>query len=214
MSLEHCSFSACTRKLYAKTLCATHYNQQRKGQSLAPIKESFPPLQEGKTCTKCRQALPVTKFYPSRTKPCGVASWCITCSRAAHKAAKEKRNASTRISAETLSHRKMRVRVLTFYAKGTLQCACCGVTHIEFLSIDHINGGGRTHREELRKKSRSIYRALIMANFPDGFRVLCHNCNQALGLYSYCPHQDPEATTEKWLNRKSTLNRGLYAVSN
>ena len=26
-------------------------------------------------------------------------------------------------------------------------------------------------------------------SFPPGFRVLCHNCNQALGAYGYCPHK-------------------------
>jgi hypothetical protein len=24
--------------------------------------------------------------------------------------------------------------------------------------------------------------------FPEGFRVLCHNCNSALGYYGHCPH--------------------------
>jgi hypothetical protein len=31
--------------------------------------------------------------------------------------------------------------------------------------------------------------------------VLCHNCNTAYGLYGYCPHQEPEATTDRWLTR-------------
>jgi hypothetical protein len=30
---------------------------------------------------------------------------------------------------------------------------------------------------------------LIKNNFPDGFQVLCHNCNMSIGLYGYCPHQ-------------------------
>jgi hypothetical protein len=25
--------------------------------------------------------------------------------------------------------------------------------------------------------------------YPKGFRVLCHNCNSARGLYGYCPHK-------------------------
>lgn len=24
--------------------------------------------------------------------------------------------------------------------------------------------------------------------YPKGFRVLCHNCNMAIGFYGYCPH--------------------------
>jgi hypothetical protein len=29
---------------------------------------------------------------------------------------------------------------------------------------------------------------LARNGFPDGYRVLCHNCNMALGQYGYCPH--------------------------
>jgi hypothetical protein len=25
--------------------------------------------------------------------------------------------------------------------------------------------------------------------WPEGYRVLCHNCNSARGLYGYCPHE-------------------------
>jgi hypothetical protein len=30
---------------------------------------------------------------------------------------------------------------------------------------------------------------LIREKLPDGFRVLCHNCNQAIGYYGVCPHE-------------------------
>ncbi len=30
---------------------------------------------------------------------------------------------------------------------------------------------------------------LYRNNWPDGFRILYHNCNQSLGSYGYCPHQ-------------------------
>ncbi len=66
------------------------------------------------------------------------------------------------------------------------KCACCGEVKIEFLCIDHINGNGNSHRKEI---GNNIYRWLIDNNFPQDFRVLCHNCNMSLGLYGYCPHQ-------------------------
>jgi hypothetical protein len=25
--------------------------------------------------------------------------------------------------------------------------------------------------------------------YPPGFRVLCHNCNMAIGLFGVCPHE-------------------------
>lgn len=68
------------------------------------------------------------------------------------------------------------------------RCACCGEVHIEFLCIDHINGGGTKHREKIGKGDM-IYRWLIKNQFPEGFRVLCSNCNQSYGHYGYCPHR-------------------------
>ncbi len=64
-------------------------------------------------------------------------------------------------------------------------CTCCGETQPEFLAIDHIDGGGGQHRKTI---GGGIVAYLIKNKFPDGFRVLCHNCNMALGIYGYCPH--------------------------
>jgi hypothetical protein len=67
------------------------------------------------------------------------------------------------------------------------RCACCGESTPEFLSIDHINGGGRKHRKEIG--SGNMYRWIIDNGFPDSFQILCHNCNQAKGYYGECPHK-------------------------
>jgi hypothetical protein len=38
-------------------------------------------------------------------------------------------------------------------------------------------------------KPHEYYRRLLEAPDPlPGYRVLCQNCNAALGLYGYCPH--------------------------
>ncbi len=69
-------------------------------------------------------------------------------------------------------------------------CDCCGESEIKFLCLDHIGGGGSAHRRELNGNGRAIYGWIIKNNFPDGFRVLCANCNQAYGYYGTCPHQE------------------------
>jgi len=66
------------------------------------------------------------------------------------------------------------------------RCACCGETKIEFLTIDHINGGGKRHKKTFN--GRTISEWLCDNNFPDGFRLLCMNCNFAFGQFGYCPH--------------------------
>jgi hypothetical protein len=72
------------------------------------------------------------------------------------------------------------------------KCACCGEEHYEFLSIDHINGGGTKHRAEVGKGD-VFYKWLRKNGYPEGFRVLCHNCNQAIGFYGFCPHQEGDS---------------------
>lgn len=59
-------------------------------------------------------------------------------------------------------------------------CTCCGST--KRLSIDHVNGDGREHREQLFGSNRGgrtfgLYRWLIASGFPDGFQTLCKPCN-------------------------------------
>jgi hypothetical protein len=57
-------------------------------------------------------------------------------------------------------------------------CACCGTT--EDLSIDHVNGGGSQHREELNCKGGvHFYFWLIDRGFPEGYQTLCVPCNSS-----------------------------------
>jgi len=85
---------------------------------------------------------------------------------------------------------KQRLRQQTVAAYGG-QCACCGEVEPKFLAIDHIDGGGNKHRQRLGMKAGvgQFYRWLRQQGFPPGYRVLCHNCNQAIGNYGFCPHQ-------------------------
>ena len=70
-------------------------------------------------------------------------------------------------------------------------CECCKEDKIEFLAIDHIEGGGNKHRKELGINGGwNFCRWLIKNDFPSGYRILCHNCNQSIGWYGYCPHNN------------------------
>jgi hypothetical protein len=84
-------------------------------------------------------------------------------------------------------YRKQRLEVIEHYGRI---CACCGENRTQFLGIDHINGNGNKHRKELRAgHHRNIVEFLIKAGYPEGYRVLCHNCNLSIGFYGFCPHQ-------------------------
>lgn len=64
------------------------------------------------------------------------------------------------------------------------KCAVCGEDLEIFLTIDHINNDGAEHRRQLRGKNCSginIGAWLRLHNYPQGFQVLCVNCNHAKG---------------------------------
>lgn len=88
-----------------------------------------------------------------------------------------------------IRHQSLKLEVYEAY--GGAICACCGETHIEFLSVDHINNDGAKHRKE-KGVLGGLYGWLKKRNFPPGFRVLCMNCNFALGHGGSCPHQSKE----------------------
>lgn len=78
---------------------------------------------------------------------------------------------------------KYRNAVLDHYGR---QCACCGESFNEFLTIDHING---ENKNEKYRCGFQLYTWLVKNNFPEGFQTLCMNCNFALGKVGYCPHK-------------------------
>lgn len=56
--------------------------------------------------------------------------------------------------------------------------------------IDHVNGGGNAHRRSIGGTTACtvrFYRWLEVNNYPEGFQVLCHNCNFAKS-HGGCPH--------------------------
>ncbi|HZD34901.1 MAG TPA: hypothetical protein VE130_06820, partial [Nitrososphaeraceae archaeon] len=80
--------------------------------------------------------------------------------------------------------RRWRLRTFVLEHYGG-KCVCCGETTIEFLSMDHIDGGGNYHRRQMQKH---IWNWLKSNDYPEGFQVLCYNCNLSKGFHGYCPH--------------------------
>lgn len=115
---------------------------------------------------------------------------------------KKKRDEYNRTYLENLSedqkeHRKKYIREATkkYYWKVRKdvikhygnKCECCKESRFEFLAIDHVDGGGVKHLREIKSRNLAVW--IFKNNYPTGFRILCHNCNMALGFYGYCPHQ-------------------------
>lgn len=87
---------------------------------------------------------------------------------------------------------KLKLEIFNHYSNGKISCDCCGDSHIEFLTIDHINGDGAEHKREIGMPGAGgnrFYYWLKRNNYPEGFRVLCMNCNCSRGQHGYCPHE-------------------------
>lgn len=172
-----------------------------------------------KRCAKCKREYPATLqyFHHHKGRKDGLHAWCIECKRIGetdrnrryYENNREKVINSSKVYAEKhpekqharhhkwylankeLSNQRsrenqqrLRKQVIEVYGG---KCQCCGETQYEFLAIDHIDGGGREHRRQL--KWGSVYRWLRDNGYPEGFQVLCHNCNMAKAFYGICPHQ-------------------------
>lgn len=75
------------------------------------------------------------------------------------------------------------------------RCVCCGESHSEFLTIDHIDGNGRSHRKSIKKVGGvHFYLWLKNQGWPrDKYQLLCWNCNTAKHFFKICPHQQEKA---------------------
>jgi len=72
----------------------------------------------------------------------------------------------------------LRVNIIEGYGG---KCELCGKDNPHFLTIDHVNGGGRKEIKALGN-SLALYRKLRDNNYPrDHYRLLCYNCNCVLG---------------------------------
>ncbi len=89
---------------------------------------------------------------------------------------------------------KTKLLVFTHYSESPPKCACCGIRGLDFLTLDHINNDGAKQRlQTLGAKNMGgmhTYSWLKKRGFPQGFQVLCWNCNAAKHINKgTCPHQ-------------------------
>jgi len=148
------------KKLYNSTNeRVTAYYKKRKGQNLCY------------TCWKNPPSLEINKFG----KPGGQCNDCRTKRATKYKEVGKPLNQDRKIKA--------------FLRYGGLYCACCGISQIEFLSLDHIDNDGAKQRKLIGKRAANFYTWLEQNNYPAGLQVLCMNCNLGKQLNNgVCPH--------------------------
>lgn len=177
-----------------------------------PSNDLFPMFRR---CASCKKDLPQERFTKSNSR---WGAYCRTCGSTASRKHRNNR-VSQRICyrcptplplswphqlceshhKEALATSKViaqRTKDAAFNSYGGYRCACCGIVDEVFLTLDHVNGGGNKHRNEISPDVKrwgggggcKLYRWLKKNKYPRGFQVLCFNCNFAKWRLGKCPH--------------------------
>lgn len=78
---------------------------------------------------------------------------------------------------ERQRRRLIKEQVIHHYSNGAMHCSGCGFDNIKALTIDHIFGGGNQHRKQINSKGGGEFYTWLRKNqYPEGFQVLCMNC--------------------------------------
>lgn len=148
-----------------------------------------------KICKNCNIDKPLTQFNLRRYNKDGHASYCRECDKDTKKLKfhnkKElteeeyikwrlKINDKCRVEKQHLKH-----EVFSHYCEnGIVKCANPYHVHTEeftdldILTIDHINSDGYKEVDKYGNRTGGVtfYRKLKRLNYPDGFQILCANC--------------------------------------
>lgn len=172
-----------------------------------------------KTCCKCKKLLSISEFYVTfrKDRNCNERfSVCKSCSKKYTMSWRKKnRKRAREIDKKSRSKRRsqileysknyyqqhaeqrrakqraywIRIKDEVYESYGGYVCACCGEKTKEFLSIDHIDGGGNAHRRKIGKGPNLIH-WLRSNGFPKGFQILCMNCQFGKKHNGgICPHK-------------------------
>ena len=191
---QKCSTIDCESYYYARGLCRKHYRQLlgKEGgyiKSYEKLKNN-PEYKEKKSLSdkkyreKLRNSGKLSKkqheYYmrnisdPERLKK----------RRERDKIYREKTKESRKEIMAAFQRRyrdELKEKVLRHYSSNELKCAECGIDVYPLLSIDHINNDGAEHKRSLshggRASSSRVYADLVKRGFPEGYQVLCFNCN-------------------------------------
>lgn len=139
-------------------------------------------------CGKEQRKLEGTGFkklqYLRTNKPADIQILCHNCNTAKH----QRSECPHKVKPVKTSAVLLRESIVSHYGNGAPRCACCNLPGVEFLALDHQDGGGGKHRKEIGG-GPVYYHWIVNNNYPDIFRILCHNCNQSFGYHGYCPHK-------------------------
>jgi len=76
------------------------------------------------------------------------------------------------------TNQRYKLAALGAYSNGRLACASCGYDNVDALALDHVNDDGAAWRKQHGVTGgANTYHKLYQLGYPEGFQVLCANCN-------------------------------------
>ena len=98
-----------------------------------------------------------------------------------------------------VSRVRLKTEMFGYYCDGKIKCKHCGEDEIGLLTIDHVNGGGNKHRKEngINGAGYNFYCLLKRNNYPNGFQVLCWNCQFKKRLKEIAPANPTKRQMQK-----------------
>ena len=85
------------------------------------------------------------------------------------------------------SHKLIRIQLIASLGGW---CACCGERELDFLEIDHINGGGQMHGNGARARYYKMW-AEVREGRTQNLQILCANCHRSKTRSGICMHKKP-----------------------
>jgi len=168
---------------------------KKKAGYVAHPKVKVPVSDGKKRCSSCGEEKEKTSIFfdRSRNTEDGFTNQCKVCRLAYREQHKDeaKRRRDKFNAKDPLGPKRWRIKIKAeMIAAYGGRCVCCGDSHPEFLTLDHI--GGRTaenHPWDLRQNGSSIYGKLKKLGWPkNAYRLMCMNCNWAIRWGDPCPH--------------------------
>lgn len=143
---------------------------------------------KAKVCIQCNKPKPTTNFNKTKNDRHLICRSCVRQNRKSTgkcvfctKPVENNKSLCRKcLDANSQRQRKRNreARLAALQAYGN-ECVYCGENCEVFLTIDHKNNDGAEHRRSVGRGSTQVYVWLRKNNYPEGFQILCYNCNCA-----------------------------------
>lgn len=139
-----------------------------------------------KVCSKCLRQKSVDRFDKNVTAICGLRSWCKSCCYLDN----------------LIMTRILKMKVVIGYGG---KCKCCGETRLSLLTIEHIRYKG--HEFVYNSNTTNLMFKLKALNYPEGYTILCYNCNLSTKQGRPCIHTEEYKIYEKAFEKFLSSNK-------